>query len=61
MFGDDRSTDNTSSEIDKLKEKLSDHKIVKYFGPGICKSENVYKGIEISSGDIVVIYDDSIN
>ena len=57
LFGDDRSTDSTSSEIDKLKEKLSDHKIVKYFGPGICKSENVYKGIEEASGEIIVIYD----
>ena len=57
LFGDDRSTDDTSSEIDKLKEKLSNHKIKKYTGPGICKSENVYKGIEEASGEIIVIYD----
>ena len=31
--------------------------IIKYKGPGICKSENVYKGIEYSSGEIIVIYD----
>ena len=57
LFGDDRSIDDTSSEIDKLKEKLSNYKIKKYTGPGICKSENVYKGIEEASGEIIVIYD----
>ncbi len=57
LFGDDNSSDKTSDEIDKLIEKLSDKKIIKYNGPGICKSENVYKGIDLSSGDIIVIYD----
>ncbi len=57
LFGDDQSSDGTSAEIDKLKEKLNNHKIIKYSGPGICKSENVYKGIERSSGEIIVIYD----
>ena len=32
-------------------------KIIKYKGPGICKADNVYKGIELSNGDIIVIYD----
>ena len=57
LFGDDNSSDQTVKEIDKLSEKLIDYKIIKYNGPGICKSENVYKGIEISNGDIIVIYD----
>ena len=57
LFGDDNSSDQTVKEIDKLSEKLNDYKIIKYNGPGICKSENVYKGIEISNGDIIVIYD----
>jgi len=57
LFGDDNSTDKTNEEIDKLSKKLNDHKIIKYLGPGICKSENVYKGIESSKGDIIVIYD----
>jgi hypothetical protein len=57
LFGDDKSTDNTNFEIQKLSKELSNFNIVKYDGPGICKSENVYKGIEISKGDIVVIYD----
>ena len=57
LFGDDKSTDDTSGEIDKLKKKLNENKIIKYDGPGICKSENVYKGIENASGEIIVIYD----
>ena len=57
LFGDDKSTDDTSNEIDKLKKNLSENKIIKYDGPGICKSENVYKGIENASGEIIVIYD----
>ena len=57
LFGDDNSTDNTYEEIEKLSKKLPNNNIVKYKGPGICKSENVYKGIEYSSGEIIVIYD----
>lgn len=57
LFGNDNSTDDTSNEIDKLKKKLNENKIIKYDGPGICKSENVYKGIENASGDIIVVYD----
>ena len=57
LFGDDNSSDKTNNEINKLTEKLINNKIIKYSGPGICKSENVYKGIELSNGDIIVIYD----
>ena len=57
LFGDDNSSDKTILEIDKLIEKLNKNKIIKYDGPGICKSENVYKGIDLSNGEIIVIYD----
>ena len=57
LFGDDNSSDKTIHEIDKLIEKLNKNKIIKYNGPGVCKSENVYKGIDLSSGDIIAIYD----
>ena len=57
LFGDDNSTDKTIDEIDKLSEKINNNKIIKYEGPGICKADNVYKGIELSNGDIIVIYD----
>ena len=57
LFGDDNSSDETMHEINKIKTELNDKDISSYKGPGICKSENVYKGIEISNGDIIVIYD----
>ena len=57
LFGDDNSNDKTNEEINKLARKLSDNKIVKYSGPGVCKSDNVYKGIDLSKGEIIVIYD----
>ena len=57
LFGDDVSTDQTLLEINKIKSELKNIEINSYEGPGICKSENVYKGIEISSGDIIIIYD----
>ena len=57
LFGDDNSIDETNKEIDVLSNKLNEYKIIKYSGPGVCKSENVYKGIEYSNGDIIVIYD----
>ena len=57
LFGDDASSDKTLDEIKKLKSEFKNHKIDFYEGPGICKSENVYKGIEKSNGDIVIIYD----
>ena len=57
LFGDDNSSDNTIYEIEKLSKELSEYKIIKYNGPGVCKSENVYKGIDLSNGDIIVIYD----
>ena len=41
LFGDDKSKDETSEEINKLSEKLKNFKIIKYNGPGVCKSENV--------------------
>ena len=44
-------------EIDKIKSELKNIYINSYEGPGVCKSENVYKGIESASGEIIVIYD----
>lgn len=55
IFGNDKSSDQTKEEIFKLQKKYSN---VKYYeGPGICKSENVYKGISLASGEVVLIYD----
>jgi len=57
LFGDDNSSDKTAEEINKLSKKLENFNIIKYKGPGVCKSENVYNGIDISRGEIIVIYD----
>jgi hypothetical protein len=55
LFGDDNSSDSTKQKILKLMEKF--HNVSIYDGPGISKSKNVYKGIELSNGEIIVIYD----
>lgn len=57
LFGDDNSTDKTIEEVKKINIPDPNITIKIYEGPGICKSENVYKGIEISQGEIVLIYD----
>tara|TARA_B100001057_G_scaffold144782_1_gene144702 strand:+ start:395 stop:1822 length:1428 start_codon:yes stop_codon:yes gene_type:complete len=57
LFGDDKSTDKTLDEINKIILTDKNIEIKTYEGPGICKSENVYKGIEKANGDIVLIYD----
>ena len=57
LFGDDNSSDDTLNKLKELQKNLPENEIKIYSGPGICKSENVYKGIENSSGEIIVIYD----
>ena len=57
LFGDDKSKDDTKNQIAELCKKNKQTKIIQYEGPGICKSENVYKGVDKASGDIIIIYD----
>ena len=58
IFGDDKSKDKTKKLILNLKRQIGKkHKVILYNGPGICKSKNVYKGVEIASGDVIIIYD----
>ena len=57
LFGDDNSTDSTSEKIKEINLDKEDISIKLYQGPGICKSKNVFKGIEEASGDIVLIFD----
>ena len=57
LFGDDNSSDQTREEIDKIKKEFKNKEIKFYEGPGICKAQNVYKGIEFANGEIIVIYD----
>ena len=57
LFGDDNSSDQTRNEINKIKNEIKNKEIKFYEGPGICKAQNVYKGIEFANGQIIVIYD----
>jgi len=59
LFGDDNSEDKTKDEIYNLINNQAKNRarIKFYEGPGICKSENVYKGIHYASNEIVVILD----
>tara|TARA_B110000977_G_scaffold125183_1_gene160299 strand:+ start:1495 stop:2904 length:1410 start_codon:yes stop_codon:yes gene_type:complete len=57
LFGNDNSSDNTLDEIKKLQQAIPNKEIKIYDGPGVCKSENVYKGINLASGEIILIYD----
>ena len=58
LFGNDKSNDSTKKRLIQLKKKLKKRCNIKlYEGPGICKSKNVYKGINLATGDIIVIYD----
>ena len=57
LFGNDNSDDNTENEIKKLINKRNDVDMIYYDGPGICKANNVYKGFDIATGDILVIHD----
>ena len=57
LFGDDNSSDHTKAEITKIKNEFKGKQIKLYEGPGICKAENVYKGVELANGEVIVIYD----
>lgn len=57
LFGDDQSTDDTRLEVLKLINELKSIDIKLYNAPGVSKSENVYKGFDIATGEILVITD----
>ena len=57
LFRDDNSSDHTKAEITKIKNEFKSKQIKLYEGPGICKAENVYKGVELANGEVIVIYD----
>ena len=58
LFGDDKSDDNTKKNIKILKSEIGNkYRVIQYDGPGVCKSKNVYKGIDIANGDLIIIYD----
>jgi len=57
IFCDDKSTDGTVHKIQEAIKSYPDKDIKLVYGPGICKSENVWTGFDSASGDILMILD----
>ena len=57
IFCDDKSTDGTADKIKELIALYPQKDIKLIYGPGICKSENVWTGFDVAKGDILMILD----
>jgi hypothetical protein len=57
IFCDDRSTDGTRSEIERMIREHPEKTIRLVEGPGISKSKNVWAGFRAAKGDILAILD----
>lgn len=57
LFCDDKSTDNTRAEVERMIKLYPEKNIRLLHGPGICKSRNVWTGFDAAKGDILLILD----
>jgi hypothetical protein len=57
LFCDDKSTDNTRGEVERMMQLHPEKNIRLLDGPGICKSRNVWTGFDAAQGDILLILD----
>jgi Glycosyl transferase family 2 len=57
IFCDDKSTDGTPEKVREMQALHPDRNIRLEFGPGVCKSRNVWTGFDAASGDILAILD----
>jgi len=57
IFCDDKSTDGTPDEVRRVKALYPDRNVRLEFGPGICKSKNVWTGFDGATGDVLAILD----
>ena len=57
IFCDDKSTDGTGAEVERMIQKYSDRDIRLVPGPAICKAENVWTGFRAARGDVLMILD----
>jgi SAM-dependent methyltransferase len=57
IFCDDKSTDGTSAEVERMIFKYPHRDIRLVPGPGICKAENVWTGFSTAKGDVLMILD----
>lgn len=57
IFCDDKSTDNTRAEVERMMREYPEKNIRLVDGPGICKSKNVWVGFDAAQNDILMILD----
>jgi hypothetical protein len=57
IFCDDKSTDNTRAEVERMMREFPQKNIRLVEGPGICKSKNVWAGFDAAKNDILMILD----
>ncbi|MCL4557894.1 MAG: glycosyltransferase family 2 protein [Deltaproteobacteria bacterium] len=57
IFADDKSTDGTPEKVLEMMKHYPQKDVKLVFGPGICKSKNVWTGFNTAKGDILMILD----
>lgn len=57
IFCDDRSTDGTAEEVQRVIKAYPHRDIRLVRGPGVCKAKNVWTGFDAARGDILMILD----
>ena len=57
IFCDDKSTDGTGAEVERMMRKHPERDIRLVAGPGICKAENVWTGFRAAKGEVLMILD----
>ena len=57
LFCDDKSTDGTRAEVERMMAKYPERDIRLIEGPAICKAENVWTGFRAARGDVLMILD----
>jgi glycosyltransferase involved in cell wall biosynthesis len=57
IFCDDKSTDGTRAEVERMMREYPDKNIRLVDGPGICKAKNVWTGFDAAKNDILLILD----
>jgi glycosyltransferase involved in cell wall biosynthesis len=57
IFCDDKSTDGTADEVQRMQQVYADRDIKLLYGPGISKSHNVWTGFDGAQGDVLMILD----
>jgi len=57
IFCDDKSTDGTGAEVERVRKLYPQRDIRLIEGPAICKAENVWTGFRAARGDVLMILD----